>query len=95
MLPIAPSTHYAHKACERHLALDALEQAVNARPLSGPLVHHSDRGVLLGLRYTERLAAAGIEPSVGRVGDSYDCDHVPVAVGPGLTPAMIDFVSWR
>ena len=39
----------------------------------GGLVHHSDRGSqYLGIRYTERLAQAGIEPSVGSVGDSYD-----------------------
>jgi transposase InsO family protein len=55
------------------LALDALEQALHARPLAGPLIHHSDRGVqYVAIRYTERLAEAGIEPSVGSVGDSYD-----------------------
>jgi putative transposase len=55
------------------LALDALEQALYARGASHGLVHHSDRGVqYLSIRYTERLAEAGIEPSVGSVGDSYD-----------------------
>jgi transposase InsO family protein len=55
------------------LALDALEQALHARPGIDDLVHHSDRGVqYLSIRYTERLAEAGIEPSVGTVGDSYD-----------------------
>ncbi|NIQ87902.1 MAG: IS3 family transposase, partial [Gammaproteobacteria bacterium] len=55
------------------LALDALEQALHARPDIDELVHHSDRGVqYLSIRYTERLAEAGIEPSVGSVGDSYD-----------------------
>ncbi|AYO84724.1 IS3 family transposase [Methylobacterium brachiatum] len=55
--------------------LDALEQALHERrPLwGGGLVHHSDRGSqYLALRYTERLAEAGVEPSVGSVGDSYD-----------------------
>ena len=55
--------------------LDALEQALHERrPLQGGgLVHHSDRGSqYLALRYTARLAEAGIEPSVGSVGDSYD-----------------------
>lgn len=54
--------------------LDALEQAVAARrPAEGQLIHHSDRGAqYLSIRYTERLAEAGIEPSVGSVGDSYD-----------------------
>jgi putative transposase len=57
------------------LALDALEQALYDRPIaeSERLVHHSDRGVqYLSIRYTERLAEAGIEPSVGSTGDSYD-----------------------
>ncbi|HQU67334.1 MAG TPA: IS3 family transposase [Albidovulum sp.] len=55
--------------------LDALEQAVHdRRPAKGMgLVHHSDRGSqYLSIKYTERLAEAGIEPSVGSVGDSYD-----------------------
>jgi transposase InsO family protein len=55
------------------LALDALEQALHARPDLEKLVHHSDRGVqYLAIRYTEKLKDAGIEPSVGSVGDSYD-----------------------
>jgi transposase InsO family protein len=55
------------------LALDALEQALHARPHDDRLVHHSDRGVqYLSIRYTERLAAAGLERSVGSIGDSYD-----------------------
>ncbi len=55
--------------------LDALEQAVHERrAVKGMgLVHHSDRGSqYLSIKYTERLADAGIEPSVGSVGDSYD-----------------------
>jgi putative transposase len=55
--------------------LDALEQGVHERrPVKGMgLVHHSDRGSqYLSIKYTERLADAGIEPSVGSVGDSYD-----------------------
>jgi transposase InsO family protein len=55
--------------------LDALEQALHARrpARDGRLVHHSDRGSqYVSIRYTERLAEAGIEPSVGSVGDSYD-----------------------
>ncbi len=55
------------------LALDALEQALWARKPVGGLVHHSDRGTqYLSIRYTERLAEAGIEASVGSTGDSYD-----------------------
>lgn len=55
--------------------LDALEQAIHdRRPVHrGGLVHHSDRGSqYISIKYTERLAEAGIEPSVGSVGDSYD-----------------------
>ena len=55
--------------------LDALEQALHDRkPVSGAgLVHHSDRGVqYVSIKYTERLAEAGLVPSVGSVGDSYD-----------------------
>lgn len=55
--------------------LDALEQAVHERrPTKAMgLVHHSDRGSqYLSIKYTERLGEAGIEPSVGSVGDSYD-----------------------
>ncbi|MEG8223609.1 IS3 family transposase [Sphingomonas sp. HH69] len=55
--------------------LDALEQAIQERrPVHrGGLIHHSDRGSqYVSIKYTERLAEAGIEPSVGSVGDSYD-----------------------
>jgi len=55
--------------------LDALEQALYERRPSqnDGLVHHSDRGSqYLSIRYSERLAEAGIEPSVGSKGDSYD-----------------------
>jgi putative transposase len=53
--------------------LDALEQALYARKPANDLVHHSDRGSqYVSIRYSERLAEAGIEPSVGSTGDSYD-----------------------
>jgi len=53
--------------------LDALEQALHERCPDSGLIHHSDRGVqYLSMRYTERLIEAGIQPSVGSVGDSYD-----------------------
>ena len=57
------------------VVLDALEQALHDRrpTRSGGLIHHSDRGSqYVSIKYTERLAEAGIEPSVGSVGDSYD-----------------------
>ena len=55
--------------------LDALEQALYERKPGddGGLIHHSDRGSqYVSIRYTERLAEAGIEPSVGSAGDAYD-----------------------
>ena len=65
----------ASRTAHASFVLDALEQALHdRRPVQGGgLVHHSDRGVqYVSIRYTERLAEAGIEPSVGSVGDSYD-----------------------
>jgi putative transposase len=56
----------ASRSLRSDLALDALEQAIVMRRDIDGLVHHSDRGVqYLSIRYTERLAEAGIEPSVG------------------------------
>lgn len=63
------------RSAKTDFVLDALEQALwHRRPVQkSGLVHHSDRGVqYVSIRYTERLAEAGIEPSVGSVGDSYD-----------------------
>ena len=55
------------------LVLDALEQALHSRTGTQGLIHHSDRGCqYLSIRYTERLAEAGVNASVGSVGDSYD-----------------------
>ena len=63
------------RSARADFVLDALEQALHERrPFTGRgLVCHSDRGSqYVSVRYTERLAEAGIEPSVGSVGDSYD-----------------------
>lgn len=63
------------RTAHANFVLDALEQALHERrPVrDGGLIHHSDRGVqYVSIKYTERLAEAGIEPSVGSVGDSYD-----------------------
>jgi putative transposase len=63
--------------------LDALEQALHdRRPVQGGLVHHSDRGrQYVSIRYTERLLEAGIEPSVGSAGDSYDNALAETVIG--------------
>jgi len=62
------------RSMQTDFVLDALEQALYERqPDRDSLIHHSDRGSqYVSIRYTERLAEAGIEPSVGSRGDSYD-----------------------
>lgn len=80
------------------LALDALEQALYDREVDdeGGLVHHSDRGVqYLSIRYTERLAEAGIEPSVGSVGDSYDNALAESIIGLFKTEVIRPRGPWR
>jgi putative transposase len=78
------------------LALDALEQALHARSGIDHLVHHSDRGVqYLSIRYTERLAEAGIEPSVGSVGDSYDNALAETIIGLYKTEVIRRNGPWR
>ena len=78
------------------LALDALEQALYARPNNERLVHHSDRGVqYLSIRYTERLAEAGIESSVGSVGDSYDNAMAETIIGLFKTEVIHRLGPWR
>jgi transposase InsO family protein len=78
------------------LALDALEQALYSRPESDRLVHHSDRGVqYVSIRYTERLAEAGIESSVGSVGDSYDNALAETIIGLFKTEIIRRRGPWR
>jgi transposase InsO family protein len=78
------------------LALDALEQALYSRPEIDQLVHHSDRGVqYLSIRYTERLAEAGVEPSVGSVGDSYDNALAESVIGLYKTEIIRREGPWR
>lgn len=87
--------------------LDALEQALHdRRSVQGTgLVHHSDRGVQhVSIRYTERLAEAGIELSVGSVGDSHGnalagwthcVQPSSVCSRPRLSVAAVRGVIWR
>jgi transposase InsO family protein len=61
------------RSLKTDLVMDALEQALWSRTSTDGLIHHSDRGCqYLSIRYTEKLAEAGIDASVGSVGDSYD-----------------------
>lgn len=80
------------------LPLDALEQAIWDR-LGAPadeLVHHSDRGTqYLAFRYTDRLAQAGIAPSVGSVGDSYDNALAETIIGLYKTEVIERRVAWK
>ena len=78
------------------LALDALEQAIWSRAATEGLVHHSDRGgQYLSIRYTERLAEAGMEPSVGSVGDSYDNALAESVIGLFKTEVVRRRGPWR
>ncbi len=80
------------------IALDALEQALYDRHVAETtdLIHHSDRGVqYLSIRYTERLAEAGIEPSVGSVGDSYDNALAETIIGLYKTELIHQRGPWR
>ncbi len=79
------------------LVLDALEQAIWDRQIgTDRLVHHSDRGSqYLAFRYTERWADAGIEPSVGSVGDSYDNAMAETVIGLFKTEVIYRLGPWR
>ncbi len=77
--------------------LDALEQALHdRRPARGGLTHHSDKGSqYVSIRYTERLLEAGIEPSVGGVGDSYGNALAETIIGLFKTEVIRRRGPWR
>lgn len=78
--------------------LDALNQAICQRVPSraGGLIHHSDRGSqYLAIKYTERLADAGIDPSVGSVGDSYDNALAESIIGLFKTEVIKFLGPWK
>ena len=80
------------------LVLDALEQALYDRDDAGQdrLVNHSDQGVqYLSIRYTERLAEAGIEPSVGSRGDAYDNAMAESVIGLYKTELIARKGPWK
>ena len=88
----------ASNSLRSDLALDALEQALYDRPVreAERLVHHSDRGVqYLSIRYTERLAEAGIERSVGSRGDSYDNALAESVIGLFKTEVIHRRGPWK
>jgi putative transposase len=72
--------------------LDAREQALDARQpeRDSDLIHHSDRGSqYVSIRYSERLAEASIEPSVGSKGDSYEREACPRGTTPSPRPSTV------
>ena len=78
--------------------LDALNQAICQRAPSeaDKLIHHSDRGSqYLSIRYTERLAEAGIDTSVGSVGDSYDNALAESIIGLFKTEVIKFLGPWK
>jgi len=78
------------------LALDALEQALHARPGTEDVIHHSDRGMpYTSIRYTERLAQAGVARSVGSVGDSFDNALAETVNGLYKTEVIRRRGTWR
>lgn len=86
------------RSAKTDFVLDALEQALYARrPVhKGGLIHHSDRGgQYVSIRYTERLAKAGIEPSVGSVGDAYDNALAETINGLYKTEVIRRRRSWK
>jgi putative transposase len=89
---------YVDLSTRTDFVLDALEQAVcdrGADRVSG-LVHHSDRGTqYLSMRYTDRLADAGIAPSVGSRGDSYDNALAESVIGLFKTEVIRRQGSWQ
>ena len=88
----------ASRSATASFVLDALEQAIHQRrpEKNAGLVAHSDRGSqYLAIRYTERLAEAGIEPSVGSVGDSYDNALAETVIGLFKTEVIRRRGPWR
>ena len=93
VLPLVTSRSAMH--CR---ARDALEQAIWLRkPLGNrSLIHHSDRGSqYLSIRYTERLADADVDPSVGSDGDSYDNALAECLIGLFKTEVIKQLGPWK
>lgn len=84
------------RSMRTELVLDALEQALWARSDAKGVVHHSDAGSqYLSIRYTDRLADAGVEPSVGSIGDSYDNALAETIIGLYKTELIHRRGPWR
>ena len=81
---------------DTQFVLDAFEQAIHARKPAEKLIHHSDRGSqYVSIKYTERLADAGLEPSVGSVGDSYVNALAETTIGLFKTEVINRLGPWK
>lgn len=81
---------------QTQFVLDALEQALCERRPEKGLTHHSDRGgQYLSICYTKRLSEAGLEPSVGSVGDSYDNALAETIIGLFKTEVIHRLGPWK
>lgn len=84
------------RSMQTDLVLDALEQALWSRSEVEGVVHHSDRGSqYLSIRYSERMTDAGVEPSVGTTGDSYDNALAETIIGLYKTEVIYHRGPWR
>lgn len=84
------------RSMQTDLVLDALEQAIWSRQKIDGVVHHSDRGSqYLSIRYSERLIDAGVKPSVGTTGDSYDNALAETIIGLYKTEVIHQRGPWR
>ena len=98
MHPNGPRGRLWSASLHTDFVLDALEQAIYERcgEAAAGLVHHSDRGTqYLSMRYTDRLADAGIAPSVGSRGDSYDNALAESVIGLFKTEVIRRKGPWR
>lgn len=86
----------ASAAQDTQFVLDALEQAIHARRPAQKLIHDSDRdSQYVSITYTERLADAGLKPSVGSVGDSYDKVLAETIIGLFKTEVINRLAPWK
>jgi transposase InsO family protein len=84
------------RSMQTDLVLDALEQSLWSRSEIEGVIHHSDRGSqYLSIRYSERLIAAGVKPSVGTTGDSYDNALAETIIGLYKTEVIHHRGPWR
>ena len=82
--------------CQQAIAKQSAERGQRAPSEADGLIHHSDRGSqYLSIKYTERLADAGIDPSVGSVGDSYDNALAESIIGLFKTEVINFLGPWK